>query len=72
MTASPDAPSPARLLRSRGDAEVGLVVPLQQLDRLAVLLTFTAPDGQRVQVELARAEVGRLAADLTRIKTKNR
>jgi hypothetical protein len=56
-----------RLLRSRGDAAVGIVVPPQQLDRLAVLLTFTASDRKAVQVELARTDIGRLAADLTRI-----
>lgn len=62
-----DTVSPTRLLRSRGDAAVGVVVPPGQLDRMAMLLSFTAVGGQSVQVELARTDVGRVAADLGRI-----
>lgn len=62
-----DTVSPTRLLRSRGDAAVGVVVPPGQLDRMAMLLSFTAVGGQSVQVELARTDVGRVAADLRRI-----
>ena len=68
MTAPPESTrSPVRLFRSRGDAAVGLVVPAGQLDRLAVLFSFTAVGGEPFQVELTRADVGRAAADLVRI-----
>jgi hypothetical protein len=60
-----------QLLRSRGDASVGIVVPPAQPDRLAALMTFTATGGQTVQIELRLSDVGRVAADLVQVLTAN-
>ena len=54
----------ARLIKSRGDLSLGLVVPTGQRDRMAVILRFNAVGGGPVQVELTRDDVAHLAADL--------
>jgi hypothetical protein len=53
-----------RLIRSRGDLSLGLVVPTGQSDRMAVIVRLTAVGGGPVQVELTRDDVAHLAADL--------
>jgi hypothetical protein len=52
-----------RVIKSRGDLSLGLVVPPGQRDRMAVILRFSTLGGP-VQIELTRDDVARLAADL--------